>query len=709
MNNKILFKVMTTAALLSTLAFPVSAATELNDINGSYAKDAINELLQAGIINGKGDGKFDPTGKISRQDLAIILAKSLNLETQSAPATATFTDVPATHYSYQFVEAAAKAGLIKGQGDGKFGTGQNLSRQDMAVLFVRALGVDAAGKGTDLKFSDAGQIADYAKDAVAAALELGLISGNTNGTFNPAGNAERQAVALVASKFIKKAEELKNEASPPAENPDKESGTTQPQTPATTTPPANPGSTGSSSSSGGGTTNPGTDPDYSELAAPSLAFSDSKTLAFTYSETLDTTHVPTTDDIRITSKDGDQSFPLSIRSIAIEGKSVFVKLERTQALDTEVEASYQPLDSGRAIRSASGKLSPVFSNKQVVYRTDDPLALLSKVIDEAQGLLSSAEGNSGNTTGKYSPFAVESLSGAVITAVEVQHDTLATKERIKEAIHSLNQALDEFKGSMIQPLEISQVAGEFLLKPGTATKIVPAEGNNTYTKQSLKNLIRVQRNGEDQLFTTVNNSEAVSLGLVTNGEVIGSIEVRSSDEQWVTVNNLGSEGLSVSANASATEQSGADLIFTVREAGTIAKEVIIPVRFDAQKPTVTSATYDSGVMTVTLDEPLYNIGYEAPLPGSIRVNYLLTGDPAHPIPLDLTDFTIAHRNGEDTIVIALTDEGMMKFPPFPLPVPVPAFQIVFNQMGDFVGNKPEPVNIPIPFSNPVPLPPYEQD
>ncbi|WP_410770387.1 S-layer homology domain-containing protein [Fontibacillus sp. BL9] len=709
MNNKIIFKVMTTAALLSAFAFPVSAAAELTDINGSYAKDAINELVQAGIINGKGEGKFDPTGKISRQDFAIILAKSLNLDLQSAPATATFTDVPASHYSYQFVEAAAKAGLIKGQGDGKFGLGQNLSRQDMAVLFVRALGVDAAGKGADLKFSDAALIADYAKDAVAAALELRLISGNTDGTFNPAGNAERQAVAQVASKFLKKAEELKNQTPPPSENPGTGSQTSPPQTPAPTTPPATTGNTGGSGGSngssggGGGTTNPGTNPDTTTLAAPSLSFSDSSTIAVAYSETLDTTHVPTKEDIKVSGMDGEQIYPLSIQSIAIQGKSVLVKLERGQALDAEVEVSYQPLDPDRAIRSASGKLSPVFSNKQVVYRTDDPLALLSKVIDEAQGLLSSAEGNSGNTTGKYSPFAVEYLGSAVNTAIEVQHDSMATEERIKEAIDALNQALDEFEGSLIQPLEVTQVAGEFFLKPGTATKIVPAEGNNTYTKQSLKNLIQVQRNGEDQFFTTVNNSEDASLGLMTNGEVIGSIEVRSSDEQWVTVSNMGSDGLSVSASASATEQSEAELIFTVTEAGTTVKEVIIPVRFDAQKPTATSATYDSGVMTVTMDEPLYTIGYETPLPGSIRVDYLLAGDPAHPIPLDLTDFTIAHRNGEDTIIIALTTEGMMKYPPFPLPVP--AFQIVFNQMGDFVGNKPEPVIIPISF----PLPPYEQD
>lgn len=246
MRRKLYAKVMASAALLSAISLPAHAATQLSDIDGSYAKDAIMELVNKGIINGKGDGKFDPTGKIERQDFAIILAKALQLDTSEAPAAATFRDVPTTHYSFAYVEAAAKAGLIKGLGDGNFGNGVNLSRQDMAVLFVRALGVDAAGKASNLKFSDASQIADYAKDAVAAAVELGLIAGTGNGQFNPTGNAERQAVALVASKFLKQVEEKKQSESSPTPSTEE-----QPAPPAEPDKPVAPPTTPSVPSSGG--------------------------------------------------------------------------------------------------------------------------------------------------------------------------------------------------------------------------------------------------------------------------------------------------------------------------------------------------------------------------------------------------------------------------------------------------------------------------
>lgn len=72
----------------------------------------------------------------------------------------------------------------------------------MVVMFVRALGVNPTGKAGTLQFADSSQIADYSKDFIAAAVEYGLITGYNN-FFNPDAKVDRQAVALVASKFLK--------------------------------------------------------------------------------------------------------------------------------------------------------------------------------------------------------------------------------------------------------------------------------------------------------------------------------------------------------------------------------------------------------------------------------------------------------------------------------------------------------------------------
>ncbi|MEN8701876.1 S-layer homology domain-containing protein [Bacillus infantis] len=212
MNNKKVLGLLVTATLfasplLSTKGY--AAGVEFTDISNSYAKDAINQLAAEGILNGLPSGQFNPTGQISRQDFAIILAKALKLDVEASITKPAFTDVPASHYSYKYVEAAAKAGLINGLGDGTFGGNSQLTRQDMAVLFVRALGVDATGYGDKLSFTDASSIAGYAKDAVGFALEAQLIQGLGNGSFNPQGTAKRQEVALVASSFLKVKEEQK--------------------------------------------------------------------------------------------------------------------------------------------------------------------------------------------------------------------------------------------------------------------------------------------------------------------------------------------------------------------------------------------------------------------------------------------------------------------------------------------------------------------
>ncbi|MFC4778976.1 S-layer homology domain-containing protein [Paenibacillus sp. GCM10023252] len=189
------------------------AAVSFTDIEDSYAADAIRKLAEEGILGGKGGETFDPTGEIERQDFAIILAKALGLDVTSSPASPTFSDVPANHYSYDAVEAAVKAGLINGMGDGVFGTDQNLTREQMAVLFIRSLDVEAQASG-DLPFEDADDISDWAKDAVAAAYELKLIQGNEEGAFNPSGNATREQVAQVADSFLTYREQLANK--PPA-------------------------------------------------------------------------------------------------------------------------------------------------------------------------------------------------------------------------------------------------------------------------------------------------------------------------------------------------------------------------------------------------------------------------------------------------------------------------------------------------------------
>ncbi|MBB3131178.1 hypothetical protein FHS19_005898 [Paenibacillus rhizosphaerae] len=253
--------ILSAAALLGALVPHAYGDAPLSDISNSYAKDAINELVSKGIIHGTGDGKFNPTSDIQRQDFAIIMAKALQLDLSHPPVTPTFKDVPKENYAYAAVEAAFKAGLFKGMGNGIFGAGQNLTREQMAVIFVNALGVNPAGKGRNLTFSDAASISAWAKDAVAAAVELGLIHGYPDGTFNPGNRATRQDAALVTVQFMNdKAKADEGSPQPPVVPPTTPTSPTTPSPTPTTPTPSTP-SSGGGAPSGGGEETPHQNPD----------------------------------------------------------------------------------------------------------------------------------------------------------------------------------------------------------------------------------------------------------------------------------------------------------------------------------------------------------------------------------------------------------------------------------------------------------------
>jgi peptide/nickel transport system substrate-binding protein len=149
-------------------------AAGFKDVTAAYwAKDQINYLVQNEIVAGYPDGTFKPEGKVTREDFVkmIVLAKGLK---EYKPAVPTFTDVPTSRWSFGFVEAAVKAGYIKGIGGGKFGPGNNIKREDLAVLLCNVIGEGKEANDPKLVIAtfsnDEGAISSYARGAVTIAV-----------------------------------------------------------------------------------------------------------------------------------------------------------------------------------------------------------------------------------------------------------------------------------------------------------------------------------------------------------------------------------------------------------------------------------------------------------------------------------------------------------------------------------------------------------
>ena len=114
-----------------------------NDI-GDYpwARQAIEDLTGKGIIKGMGGSSFAPAQPLTRAQFATMMVLALG-EKPYAGGKVTFSDVRPDDWHYGYVEKAVEIGIISGYPDGTYQPEKVLSRQEMLTIVVQALGFKA--------------------------------------------------------------------------------------------------------------------------------------------------------------------------------------------------------------------------------------------------------------------------------------------------------------------------------------------------------------------------------------------------------------------------------------------------------------------------------------------------------------------------------------------------------------------------------------
>ncbi|WP_243735045.1 pectinesterase family protein [Paenibacillus turpanensis] len=113
-------------------------AAPFQDINENWAKDAIMALASNGIINGYEDGTFRAEANISRAEMIAIISRIINLNTVQGANSATFNDIGET-WNKEQIKAAAEAGIINGKGEGSFEPDQNSTRAEALTVLLRSI------------------------------------------------------------------------------------------------------------------------------------------------------------------------------------------------------------------------------------------------------------------------------------------------------------------------------------------------------------------------------------------------------------------------------------------------------------------------------------------------------------------------------------------------------------------------------------------
>lgn len=217
-----------------------------NDVtNHPWARNDLDTLYSKGIMNSKSPGQFMPNDAINRGEFVTMLVKifDIPLENQDTQQNnvgfnnSTFVDVqrgynlPGSNgntqfeqYNFLYIEAAARAGIIRGNANGMFLPNNAITRQDAAVMIARAaqskLNADESKSLANLQklYTDANNIDFYARTSVDAISKDGLIQGKENVLlqgqkkvtlrFDPLENFTRAEASVVAMRVLKQQKKI---------------------------------------------------------------------------------------------------------------------------------------------------------------------------------------------------------------------------------------------------------------------------------------------------------------------------------------------------------------------------------------------------------------------------------------------------------------------------------------------------------------------
>ncbi len=190
--------------------------------------DAVQYAFVNGFFNGTSDNAFDPGGKLSRGMFVTVLARMAGVDAVAYMGPSEFRDVSADTYYAPFVAWAAKYGITTGVGNGKFDPDGLITREQMAVFFVRYFETFRVNYETGANIAtvpaDLNAISPWARESVLKLWKTGLLSGD-GVKFNPSARASRAEAASLSMRTDKTVETWYKEPGIPSERVSVDPGT----------------------------------------------------------------------------------------------------------------------------------------------------------------------------------------------------------------------------------------------------------------------------------------------------------------------------------------------------------------------------------------------------------------------------------------------------------------------------------------------------
>ena len=188
---------------IKTLADLEAEKPPFTDVaEGAWYYDAVKYVYHNGLFQGVSETIFRPESPMNRAMVVTVLHRLAG--SPAAEGEIAFTDVPADQYYEEALIWAVDNGLAQGVSETAFAPTSPVTREQLVTFLYRYAefaGMDVSGKADLTVFADSDKLSSYAEEAMAWAVDAGIIDGVGNNTLAPRNNATRAQVAAMLMRF----------------------------------------------------------------------------------------------------------------------------------------------------------------------------------------------------------------------------------------------------------------------------------------------------------------------------------------------------------------------------------------------------------------------------------------------------------------------------------------------------------------------------
>lgn len=183
---------------------PKTSDSGFDDTQNHWAKASIETMTGRGLFNGVDSNHFAPEATTTRAMVVTVLSRVDNVPL-SSDTISRFADVPAGQWYSGAIEWAANQNIVGGVGADQFNPDGSVTREQIAVMlynYLRYKGYELPEGTETATFADEAKSSTWAKDAISAMQQAGIISGKPGNAFDPQGVATRAEVCTILARFI---------------------------------------------------------------------------------------------------------------------------------------------------------------------------------------------------------------------------------------------------------------------------------------------------------------------------------------------------------------------------------------------------------------------------------------------------------------------------------------------------------------------------